>query len=102
VTGIALAFLRPQLKEAFVEIDRTGSEDFGKRMGKHLSRVMNSPGGRLLVKRVKSVDSGGSNMIQLADMVCGAVARSFRADKKNHAVWREMIRCKELAVDLRP
>lgn len=45
------------------------------------------------IKSVKFADSQKDDLVQLADMVVGAIARSYRhADERNKAArWREMI-----------
>ena len=53
----------------------------------YLTREM--PRGR--VKSVKLIDSCGDNLIQLADMCVGAIARSYKADRNNASRWYDMI-----------
>jgi hypothetical protein len=41
---------------------------------------------------VKFAESHRNNLIQLADMVAGAIARSYRKDDRNeHDRWRKML-----------
>jgi hypothetical protein len=55
-----------------------------------------------IIRKVKSESSHSSNLLQLADMVCGAVARSFRPDKKNGDQFKKIIGHRELYVQVWP
>ena len=54
------------------------------------------------IKKVKIQDSKKNNLIQLADMVCGAVSRSFRSDSKKDQSPRSLIRHREIYVQFWP
>jgi hypothetical protein len=76
-----------QLNNASVKIDGSGNRQFKKGLRSYLTREM--PRGR--VKSVKLIDSCGDNLIQLADMCVGAIARSYKADRNNASRWYDMI-----------
>ena len=86
------------LTNATVTIDRTGSSDFRKFLHKGLKDDLNGQHGRTVIKKVKSQQSHAHNLLQLADMVCGAVARSFHPTRKNQNIYRDIIRHKELTL----
>jgi hypothetical protein len=92
----------PLLDNAVVVIDRTGSRDFVRQLDKYLRRRINLKEGPPLIRKVRSQSSHSHNLIQMADMVCGAVARSLRAEKRDHPVYRELIRRREFGVQLWP
>jgi hypothetical protein len=102
VVGVAFRHLRPRLHGAHVAIHRSGGLDFGRRLCKYISQVMNGTGGREIVKQVRMAKSENDNLIQLADMVCGAVARSFRDDRNDRDCYRKLIRRRESDVKLYP
>ena len=74
------------LSDAHVVIDGSGDRQF-KRMLKHAL-------GKQVGDRLKSLRFGNSRndqLVQLADMCVGAIARSYRADRKNSGRWRDML-----------
>lgn len=87
---------------AKVVIDKTGSSDFRKMMSRQLKGDLNREYDRTVINAVKSVESHGNNLLQLADMVCGAVARSFHPDKVGRNDYRDMIQRKEWGISLYP
>ena len=52
-----------------------------------------------VVKKVKTARSAGNNLLQLADMVSGAVWRSFKHQDVSH---RQLIAHRELRVQVWP
>ena len=52
----------------------------------------NNPG---MIKKYGMRDSKQSNLIQLADMIVGAVARSYYPQKSNYGRWRKQLNLKE-------
>lgn len=81
-----LVFLnaREHLEDARVYIDASGSKDFRRQINGYLKRRINLD--RRHIDRVGFLDSAKSNLIQLADMVAGAVNRSFspKEDAQNY------------------
>ena len=63
---------------------------------------MNEPGVRERMKKVKTEKSRANNLLQLADMVCGAVARSVVSEKKQARQYRSLIQFRELQVQVWP
>lgn len=93
---------KPHLRDATVVIDRSGGEEFRRQLAKYLTKRINLKDGPSIIRKVKTERSHSNNLLQLADMVCGAVARSFRTDKADHAFYRRFIRHRELSVQVWP
>lgn len=73
---------------ARVKIDGSGDREFKRELAAYLKREST---GRKIVS-VKFVESHRDNLIQLADMVAGAIARSYRVDDRNEPDrWRKML-----------
>jgi len=82
VIGFAFELLKPHIEDAFLEIDRGGGEEFGRHLTRHIAEISKEASGKRTVKRSKLSDSSGNDLIQLADMICGAVMRSFKGDDR--------------------
>jgi len=93
---------KPHLRNAIVVIDRSGGGDFRRQLTKYLAGKMNAKDGPTLVRKVKTERSHNNNLLQLADMVCGAVARSYRPDKADARVYRTLVHHRELKVQVWP
>jgi len=93
---------KPHLNDATVVIDGSGSRDFRNQLSSYLKRRINDQknGGRQIGK-VKIQDSHRNNLLQLADMVCGAVARSY-TDKNDAKDYRRLISHREMRVQVWP
>ena len=87
-----------QLDNATVVFDRTGSSDFRRSLAQNLKRAVNQTAGMNAIGRVKHETSHTNSLLQLADMTCGAVARSFAKERKACDVYRRQIQSKELFV----
>jgi hypothetical protein len=91
------------LKDAIVVIDGSGSREFRKGLATYLKRQINSKtSSHRPIKKVKMEDSRSNNLLQLADMICGAVARSFKTDKSDAKEYRKIIRQREKHVQFWP
>jgi len=91
-----------RLENATVVIDKTGSSAFRKLLSKDLRRDINSKNDHTVIQKVKSMTSHSHNLLQLADMVCGSVARSYRDDRPNPESYRDKIRSHEISVTVWP
>lgn len=79
------------LTGARVKIDGSGDREFKRELAAYLKRE--SADGKIV--SVKFAESHRDNLIQLADMVAGAIARSYREDDRNeHDRWRKMLNSK--------
>lgn len=93
---------KPHLNEAIVVIDGSGSRDFKKQLSSYLKRRINDQkGGLRQIAKVKTQESHRNNLLQLADMVCGAVARSY-TDKPDAKSYRHIISHREMRVQVWP
>lgn len=76
------------LAGARVKIDGSGDREFKRELVAYLKRE--SAAGKIV--DVKFAESHRNNLIQLADMVAGAIARSYReGDRNEHDRWRKML-----------
>jgi hypothetical protein len=76
------------LQDADVVIDGSGDRAFRNHLKTHLKRH-SAPGA---IRRVRLKNSRGDDLIQLADMCAGAIARSYRTDRRDADRWRAMLR----------
>jgi uncharacterized protein DUF3800 len=74
------------LADAKVVIDGSGERLFRQDLQRHLKR---HAGGT--IKSVKFADSRRDVLVQLADMSVGAVARSYRTNRKDAGRWRAQL-----------
>lgn len=97
---LGLADFREFLGQAVVTIDGDGERDFVRMLGSSLKQQMNDLD-KCAIRTVRVGRSSGSNLLQLADMVVGALKRSF-GSKADAGVYRAIIRHKEKAIRLWP
>ena len=98
-SGLVFENAKPHLKDAIVVIDANGSRDFRNQLSKYLKKRIKDDAGYRLVKKVKTARSYGNNLVQLADMVSGAVWRSF---KQQDGSYRGLVSARELRVQVWP
>jgi len=91
---------KPYLNNATITLDRSGDREFTRELGSYLKEKINSE--EQIIRKVKSEPSHANNLLQLADMVCGAVARSYRRDKEDSTIFRRMLSHRELSVQAWP
>lgn len=84
------------LANASVKIDGSGDREFKRQLQVYLRKQL--PQGS--VKKLKFVDSSKDNLVQLADMCAGAIARARRADDRRNARWLDMLRTARQVEDL--
>jgi hypothetical protein len=75
------------LARATVKIDGSGDREFRNALAGYLRRQMTDN----KIAKVRFADSRRDNLIQLADMCTGAIARSYRTDRKDARRWRAML-----------
>jgi hypothetical protein len=71
--------MRVQIAQAKVVIDKSGNREFKDLLGKSLRAHMTDRDGTCRVRKVSMEASHSNNLVQLVDMICGAVGRSFTA-----------------------
>lgn len=77
-----------RLADARVKIDGSGDRHFKNELNVYLRRQLHQG----QVRSVKFAESHRDNLIQLADMVAGAILRSYRSSDREHASrWRQML-----------
>lgn len=99
--GLIFENAKPRLNNAVVVLDETGSFDFRRELKTYLVRRLRDDSGRCFIKKVMSQSSTKSNLLQLTDMIVGAVARSFSA-KKGSREYRSLIAHREMKVEVWP
>ena len=76
------------LQNAKVKIDGSGDREFKRELERYLKQQVQA--GKIV--SVKFSESHRDNLIQLADMAAGAIARSYRDDDRKYADrWRKML-----------
>ena len=98
-SGLVFENAKPHLKDAIVVIDANGSKDFRNQLSKYLKKRVKDDVGYRVVKKVKTARSHGNNLVQLADMISGAVWRSF---KQQDGSYRGLVSARELRVQVWP
>lgn len=74
------------LSEAIVKIDGNGSKEFRKKLKQYLSQGIRSGS----IKKLRFIDSKSDNLIQLADMIVGAITHSYTGHKDKD-YWIKML-----------
>ncbi len=92
---------KPYLNGATVILDRCGEKQFCSQLKRYLRARASSDDGHCVVKKIKAQPSHGNNLLQLTDMVCGAVARSL-GKKNDKDTYRNLIKHRELSLQVRP
>jgi hypothetical protein len=94
---------KPYLNNATVIIDGSGSKDFRHQLEKYLKERINQQKACFpFIKKVKIQDSKKNNLLQVADMVAGAIARFYKIDKRDHKIYRNIICHRENSVQFWP
>jgi hypothetical protein len=99
--GLIFEKAKPCLSNAIVVTDESGSKNFKSELKRYLVRRLKDDSGNCFIKKVRTQDSSKNNLVQLADMVAGAVARSF-SGKKDGREYRSLIAHREMNVEVWP
>ena len=75
------------LQNASIKIDGSGDKEFKKALTAYLRQHI----GENKIKKFKFIDSKKDNLIQLADMVVGAIARSYSENRKDANRWLNLL-----------
>lgn len=78
------------LLEASIKIDGSGDKEFKKALATYLRQSI----GQNKIKKFKFIDSKKDNLIQLADMIVGAIARSYSETRKDTNRWLNVLKKK--------
>lgn len=102
VCSMAFNNCKEYLEDATIVIDGSGSREFRQQLQTYIKGKINDKNDvRNRIKKVKIEDSKKNNLLQLADMVCGAVARSYTS-KKDEPSYRSLIKSREGYVQFWP
>jgi hypothetical protein len=99
--GLIFENAKSRLSNAIVVIDESGSKNFKSELKRYLVRRLKDDSGKCFIKKIRTQDSSKNNLIQLADMIVGAVARSF-SGKKDADECRNLITHREINVEVWP
>lgn len=97
--GYVCEHVKTLLENSKIIIDKNGDRAFRRQLEKRLKSQMTNPHGTCRIKKVAMEASHSNNLLQLADMVCGAVMRSHTA---SDPTFRDLIRRREKFVQLWP
>lgn len=79
------------IRHARVKIDGSGDRVFRKEFQTYLRRELNEVGEETMTD-CRFVDSKSNVLIQMADMVAGAIHRSLITDKPDHSIYLKIIK----------
>lgn len=82
------------IQDAKLRFDSHGERSVRRALTTYLRQELNTPSFRTF-KELKFKDSKKDDLIQLADMVAGAVRKSFERSKPEDAVYRELMKARE-------
>lgn len=100
--SLVFEIAKKRLNEAIVTIDGKGGRHYKRDLQRDLKKKINEPKANVrYIATIKIQDSAANNLIQLADMVCGAVNRSFSGKPDAHE-YRQIITHREAAVEMVP
>lgn len=96
-TKLVFNTAKPYLSNAKVVIDGSGDREFKRSFQAYLKRQINASG-TTHIGKVEIQRSHSNNLLQLADMIAGALQRSKRQDKADSQIYRDIIRMREFSV----
>lgn len=76
------------LNDASIKIDGSGDKEFKKALTSYLRQSI----GQHKIKKFKFTNSRNDNLIQLADMIAGAIARSYSEKRTNGDRWLKILK----------
>jgi len=92
--------MKSYLYNSIVVIDGTGSRKFKRALQTYLKKCTNDRGTQH-IKQVRMQQSRNNNLLQLADMICGAVRRSY-GNKRDAQIYRQLIVGREMGLQIWP
>ncbi len=97
--GIVCENVKQLLTDAKIIIDKSGDRTFRLQLAKSLKTQLTDKDGTCRLKKVTMESSHSNNLLQLADMVCGAVTRSHTGSNSSFV---ELVKRKEKFVERWP
>jgi len=86
-----LKYSNQTIFDAKIRIDGSGDRIFRRSLISYLRRELNSKEKKVL-KNCKLVDSKSDSLIQLADMIAGAIHRSYQENKADREIYKNIIK----------
>lgn len=83
-----MEYAAEDLKNAYVKIDGSGDNEFRKALRNYLNQYISQN----KIKKFKFVESHRDNLIQLVDMIAGAIARAYNPKRLESNRWLIMLR----------
>lgn len=80
------------LDAANIKYDEAGGNAFQRKLSSQLMAKVNGAERGKYIKQCEPQSSTGNNLIQLADMVCGAIARPYNKPQRQSEVYMETIK----------
>jgi hypothetical protein len=87
------------LNEATLIVDGQSSKEFKQKLEKVLKSNLNSDSSRK-IKKMKMQESHKNNLLQLADAICGSVAKCFTKNEVGGGLYRKIIEVNEGKVEI--
>ena len=101
--GLVFESAKPYLDDAVVRFDASGSQEFQGDLARYLRRKINGPeAARNRIRKVTPDESHRNNLLQMADMICGALARSIQGEGPDADSYRKIIKHREISVRVMP
>ena len=97
--GIVCEQIRPLLNNSKIVIDKNGDRAFRPGIEKALKLQMTDQNGSCRIRKVTMEVSHSNNLIQLADMICGSIARSCAHEDDR---FRDLVKGRERFVQTWP
>lgn len=102
VCSLAFENARHLLERAIIVIDGSGSREFRQQLQTYLKHKLNNKEELVpCISKVKINDSKKNNLLQLADMICGAVAKCYQGGTADQT-YRRIIGSREGYVQFWP
>jgi len=92
---------KEKLERATVIIDESGRKLFKYQLASYLRKNINSFN-RRHIHKVKMQNSKQNNLLQLVDLVSGAINRNLNKNKKDNKKFRNIIKSREIYVQIWP
>jgi hypothetical protein len=92
---VLVGLVQPHILDAVAHIDKSSDRRFNQEAAKHLKNEAGHLNGQPRIREVKAIAAENHPLIQLADMVCGAVARFYKDATAKNRRFRKLIRARE-------
>lgn len=99
--GLVFENTKARISNATVVLDKCGDREFRDQLARYLKKRMNDRK-LTLIKKLRMEPSHSNSLLQLADMVCGAVYRSFDINRRDRMAFRKLVGHREMEVRVWP